>query len=304
MKSLKLIAAMAICSMFIIGVQKSDAVETTVPVAHEPIVIEELRSYNYSSTEYDYYNSGYFTFYIQTDRPFSYIFWFVDDVLEGMSQGDGTQTDTYFSFSNLPGEIKGKKYKIEARAWPLEPGNFLIDTETYDFTVVTPVIREGYGPNTGAWGYVEISSFYYNGSHIIMSSSAYAYNPENNPEAKDPTDNPLRVSPWFRTQEFPAPDGAAGNEHRDTKDPEIIGVGETSDSYSPGPFTDPDPGSGGGAPFDRFVGNLGDEEVYYNAHTHLMVSTTKGLTKQDHWEVDTQEQTGTAAVTFTGTDGP
>ncbi len=99
-----LIAVILTALLFVSFINSNYAVETTFPVGHKPIVIEELRSYNNISTEYNY-SSPYFTFYIKTDRPFSYIFWFVDNAYEGMSVGDGNKTDTYFGFPNLPGNI-------------------------------------------------------------------------------------------------------------------------------------------------------------------------------------------------------
>ena len=137
-----------------------------------------------------------------------------------------------------------------------------------------------------------------------MDAYIYAYNPTNNPKAKDPENYPLSVSPWFWTQKYPAPDGAPEDERRDTKKPiEFIELGEVSQTYYAGPLTDPDPVTCERKPFTRFVGTLGnDEEVYYKAHTHLQVSDGRNPT--DDWEVDTQQQTDTAAVTFTGKDGP
>ena len=157
-------------------------------------------------------------------------------------------------------------------------------------------------PHTGAKGYVGISRFYYDGSHIIMDSYARAYNPSNNPKAGDLKKFPLTVLPWFRTHEYPAPDGNAADEHRDTKDSETIDLGEYSQYYYPGPLTDPDPVTDERKPFHRDVGDLTGRKVYFNAHAHLQVYGTR--TGTDDWEVDTQQQTGTAAVTFTWEDGP
>ena len=136
-----------------------------------------------------------------------------------------------------------------------------------------------------------------------MDSYAYAYNPKNNPKAKDPENNPLSVLPWFWTQKYPAPDGNAEDERRDTKPIEIIQVGKTSQYYYPGPNTDPDPVTGERKPFTRDVGTIEKgKPVYYKAHAHLQVFDNRG--PADNWEVDTQHQTGTAAVTFTSDDGP
>ena len=291
MKTLKLTSiALAICSLFLFGIpQKSDAFEIT---------------YFYVYPDTDYGGGANATTYVNTDEDIVCVRWSVDDVYSHTTHyGAGTRfASEIFRFT---GHIKGNKHKITAEVWFWDGNNCVSDTDSYTFRVYKPIYLRQQGENTGARGYVEISSFYYDGSHIIMSSYAYARNPRNNPKAKDPDDNPLQVLAWFRTQEYPAPDGAAGKEHRDTKDPEIIKVGKVSKTYTPGPNTDPEEWAGGGAPFDREVGDLGDRKVYYNAHTHLVVSTTKGRPLQaDHWEVDTREQTDTAAVTFTGADGP
>ena len=49
-----------------------EPVALEVPIGPDPIEIEELRSYNGTTTEYDY-GSPYFTFYIRTDKPYSFI---------------------------------------------------------------------------------------------------------------------------------------------------------------------------------------------------------------------------------------
>ncbi len=160
--------------------------------------------------------------------------------------------------------------------------------------MVKPIWLYEVGPNTGARVSLEISRFYYDGSSIIMDSTIYARNPTDNP-------GEIIVSPWFWTQKYDAPDGRGEDEHRDTKPSEVIAVGETSQYFTPGPNTDPEEELGGGQPFHRNIGTLEkDKEVYYKAHAHLQVDGG-GV---DSWEVDTQSQTVTAAVTFTWEDGP
>ena len=125
--------------------------------------------------------------------------------------------------------------------------------------------------------------------------------PTNNPKAKKPDDNPLTVGPWFWTQEYTAPDGNGGEERRSTKDLKIINVGKGSWS-EPGTLTDPDPRTGERKPFNRWVGSLKGRKIYIKGHAHLQVWGTR--TGADNWEIDTQSQTGTAAVEFTKDDGP
>lgn len=50
-------------------------------------------------------------------------------------------------------------------------------TASYIVRMFEPIYLYETGTLSGAIGSVEISRFYYNGSHIIMDSSAYASNP-------------------------------------------------------------------------------------------------------------------------------
>ena len=262
------------------------------------------------------YNYGYaYSYaYVETDRPYHTVYWYIGDPDDpdgnfqyvGETLGDGAQTRAYFypDVSYCPGHIKGDKYRIGAIAtyYDKEKEMWWDDWESRDFTVYKPIRLYEVGPNTGARVSLEISKFYYNGTHIIMDSTIYARNPRNNPKAKNPDKNSMRVLPWFWTQEYTAPNGkfVVGSEHRDTKPSEVIAVGETSQYFTPGPDTDDEEGLGGGQPFHREIGNLEGKTVYYKAHAHLQVDGG-GV---DSWEVDTQQQTGTAAVTFTEEDGP
>ena len=136
-----------------------------------------------------------------------------------------------------------------------------------------------------------------------MDSYIYARNPRNNPKAKDRDEYRLRVSPWFWTQKYTAPNGdfVVGSELRDTKPSELIDLGETSQNFNPGPYIDKENEDDEDVPFDREIGTLEKgEKHYYKAHAHLQVDGG-GV---DNWEIDTQSQTGTAAVTFTSDDGP
>lgn len=111
------------------------------------------------------------------------------------SEGDGTKTEDYFSFPNLPGSLKGEKYKIMAVAWPHGEGNFLrIDSETYNFTVYKPryttkVHGDGGQQLRDVSGYVELSRHYFDGLNIIMEGYVSAYNGSN---------DEVNGSAWFR----------------------------------------------------------------------------------------------------------
>ncbi len=276
--------------------------------------IEIIDMYMPSETE-DY---GYIRgcAYIETDIPYDTVYWYIGDPDDpdnlkyvGETLGDGGATRAWFapSVSDCPGHVKGRKYRIAAKAWYYnrDTKTSTSDYDSRDFTVYKPIYLYEPGPNTGAYGSVEISRFYYDGSDIIMDASIYAYNPKNNPKAKKPDNNPLSVLLWFRTDKYDAPNGQVDDKehHRDTKPIEIIQVGKHSQTYNPGPYTDPEPWRGGGKLFDRDVGIIEeDNPLYYNAHAHLQVFGNSG--PADNWEVDTEHQTGTTAVTFTWKDGP
>ncbi len=286
----------------------------------EAIEIVEFRSYSDTHEEYDL---GYpdFTFYVQTDEPYDRLNWAVYDVETeetrwvGSTEGDGVSTYQYFSISDLSGEPKGKKYVIGVEAQKIKRiggrdwMSFTIDTYNFRVFKVTTAWNNGTGRNTGASGYATIYRHYHNGENIVMDSSAYAYNPRNNPKARDLDEYPLRVAPWFRTNEYAGHNGDhIPPEHRDTKPLQTIDLGETSEYASPGPGRQEINDDGElehVGDFNRDIGSLeeGDEPRYFNAHAHLQVygARTGGT---DDWEVDTQQQTGTTAVTFTYKDGP
>lgn len=258
----------------------------------------------FPSDTYDYSQDDItcHTAYLKTDVPFYSVLWYVDGNYAGYSYGGHEWNQAWFTPNPITGSIKGVKHTIEATAiWIEDDGTTHRDTESYTVRMFESIWLSETGESTGAYGYAEISRLYYNGTHIIMDSYTYAYNPTNNPKAKKPDDNPLIVAPWFWTQEYTAPDGDGGEERRSTKDLEIIKVGEGSWS-EPGTLTDPDPRTGERKPFNREVGDLKGKKIYIKGHAHLQVGD--GRTGVDNWEVDTQSQTRTAAVTFTEFDGP
>ncbi len=68
-------------------------------------------------------------------------------------------------------------------------------------------------------------------------------------------------------------------EQRDTKPTETVEVGNSSNYYSPD-----------GAIVNRWIGDIGENEYYFDAHTHLHVYTATGTHKEDHWQADTGVQ--------------
>ena len=149
-----------------------------------------------SDTEDTSWDGGtYHTAYLKTSEPYLWIEWWVNDKLIDIDWGDGVKKEDYFYPNDTtPGEIKGKKHKIEAFVaftdvedveWNRLPWNWdymwevlrFMDSDSYKVRMFQPVWLSGTGERTGAWGYAKISRLYYNGTHIIMDSFTYAYNP-------------------------------------------------------------------------------------------------------------------------------
>ena len=176
-----------------------------------------------SDTEDTSYNGyTYHMAYVKTDVPIYHVNWYIDDVIAYSETLDSTtKKASYFpcydptSSAKIPGSIKGKKYDIgvEVWEWDADDEEFRSTTASYTVRMFEPIYLYKQGEKTGAWGSVEISRFYYNGSDIVMSASAYASNPSDNPKAGDLDKFPLTVLPWFWTQKYPAPDGNASDEH-------------------------------------------------------------------------------------------
>ena len=218
--------------------------------------------------------------------------WYINNVYKATSYGssDNPKTEAYFSpYDKIPGAIKGQKYIIKAVARPMagDPTGAVTATDSYVVRVHEPIVESGIKtPSwekpriTGAYGYVEISRHYFNGTTFVMDAYAYAYNG---------TDETLRAQAWFRQTEYTASDGAVIDEKRDTKDLEDVEAGTMYGSYTPDSSI---------VNFDinRLIGE--DEERYFDAHTHLQVTTVEGIFVQDDWEVDT------TILTFTAEDNP
>ena len=186
---------------------------------------------------------------------------------------------------SFSGESKGSKYGVKAVVSFEESSD---EDVTDTFRVFRPASDPQNGKRTdppsktGADGYAYVYRHYCDGSAIVMEGSAYAYNPLDN-------DNPLKVEAWFRVTEYPG-GGVAGEVKRDPYPIEEIAVGETSTTGSPNNMIVGIPLGEGGI--------QKGEELYYDAHTHLRVFTTKGQHREDNWEADTGVQK------FTWLDNP
>ena len=277
---------------------------------------DAIKIVDFPSNTEDISHNGftYHMAYVETDVPIYHVEWYIDDVFAYSETLDSTtKRASYFpcydptSSAKIPGIIKGKKYDIGVKVWEWDADDeeFRSTTASYTVRMFEPIYLYKQGERTGARGYVGISRFYYDGSDIIMDSYACAYNPSNNPKAGDRKKFPLRVESWFRTDEYDSPNGnVQGTQHRDTKPLQTIDLGESSETTYPGPYRQEQIGGPDICCFDRNIGTLTKDSLprYFNAHAHLQVYGAR--TGTDDWEVDTQQQTDTTAVTFTYKDGP
>ena len=218
---------------------------------------------------------AYATAYLSADEAIDYIDWYVNETYERASMHSHGTTSVSVSLNDLSGHIKGAKHTIKAIAWFWDEANEtrLTDTDSYSVRVYKPIQTSRTGRNTGAYGTAEVSAHYFNGNSFVMSASTYAHNG---------TGQKLRVHAWFRQRRYI--NGGQVWEGRDTK-----------------PVVDIDPNNSSSASADSSVvdysigGLIGaDERYYFDAHTHLQVTTVKAPHKEDHWEADTGVQEFTA----------
>lgn len=102
-----------------------------------------------------------------------------------------------------------------------------------------------------------------------MSASTYAHNG---------TNKELRVLAWFRQRRYI--NGGQVWEGRDTKSSVDIAPNHSSSASADSSIVDYSIG-----------GPIGqDEKYYFDAHTHLQVTTVQAPHKEDHWEADTGVQ--------------
>ena len=140
----------------------------------EAFEIESMRSRNGITT---YSNDGYIMHIadVETDEPYFLVDWYVNEVRQTTSFGDGNTTDATFCLPDpVSGSIRGATYTIKAFAEPWEgDGN---DSRSYTVTVYDPKIDSGTGTNTGVWGYSRLSRQYLSGTSINVDCYIYANN--------------------------------------------------------------------------------------------------------------------------------
>ncbi len=280
------IAVAITCSLLFGMVNSSDAAEIT--------------SMSLYASDY-----GYTTVLLTADEDIDFVEWSInrdphdpDSEYEKLftSSHSDRSIEVYLGF--FPGHIKGKKYRIKAVAWfRNEDNTFTTNTDTVPNTVYQPITtsgilkteedggKDGKFRVTGAYGYAAIYRQYFDGLVFGMSGSAYASNG---------TQHTLSAVAWFRHREYTGEDGAVLDEKLDNKSSKEIKPGQSYNVLSNPMILE----YWHGRPMRR------NEERFFNAHTHLQVSSTRGARIVDDWEADTQQQTGTAAVKFTHEDNP
>ena len=136
--------------------------------------IESMASRNGVTT---YWNDGYILHIadVETDEPYFLVDWYVNEVWQTISFGDGNTTDATFCLPDpVSGSIRGATYTIKAFAEPWEGDGS--DSRSYTVTVYDPKIDSRTGTNTGVWGYSRLSRQYLSGSTIDVDCYIYANN--------------------------------------------------------------------------------------------------------------------------------
>ncbi len=144
-----------------------------------------------------YNNNGWFCHYayVDTDKPFEVVDWYIGDPEDGdnfpyvgATQGDGVKTRAYFypDVSDCPGHIKGKEYQIAAKVWYTDDdGNGSSDYDTRDFTVFRTIstyeVEDPPKKVSTVSGYAELTRQYYTGDAIKIDCYVFAYNNADNP---------------------------------------------------------------------------------------------------------------------------
>ena len=127
-----LIIATAIFSLFFLFLTPSEAIEITQMYP------------SYGGYE-DHTGSLYHTACVETDEPFYGVWWYINDVYVGYSDGGGDSTSAYFSpnTSDYPSSSAGITYTIKAEVgWLEDNGNTHFDSDSYSLCQSTnPVWR-------------------------------------------------------------------------------------------------------------------------------------------------------------------
>lgn len=85
----------------------------------------------------DHTGSLYHTAYVETDTPYLYVYWYIDDVYQSISGGPSTSASFSPNSSDFPGNHDGITYTIKAVAYQYDAENDVIlsDSDSYSVTV-------------------------------------------------------------------------------------------------------------------------------------------------------------------------
>ena len=92
----------------------------------------------------DYTGYLYHTATVETDEPFYGVWWYIDDVYVGYSDGSNTATSASFSpnTADYPGSSDGTTYTIKAEVgWLEDNGDTHFDSDSYSVTVYAPCLE-------------------------------------------------------------------------------------------------------------------------------------------------------------------
>ena len=253
------IAVAMICFLFVIGVQKSDAIK----IVDFPSDTEDT-SYN----GYTYHMA-----YVETDVPIYHVSWSIDGKWAYSETLDSTtKYASYFpcydptASDKIPGVIKGKKYEIGVTVWEWDADaeEFRDTSASYKVRMFEPKVISGikypratpeHKLGEGIYGSVTLWRHYHDGWNIVVSASVYARNR---------TKIDVYASEFYRHTEFKDLDGDGLDETvwslEDPRPGKPLPPGET---YS---------NSGSSMISFHVGGDIGkDQVIKLNAHIHLAV---------------------------------
>ncbi|MXV77217.1 hypothetical protein F4X73_12815 [Candidatus Poribacteria bacterium] len=111
---------------------------------------------------------------VNTDEPFYCVWWYIDDVLAGWSDGSNIKTQASITFDGFFGSVAGTEYVIKAEVgWLDDNGDAEIVSESYTITVYEPFHILVMRPE--AWCYNPVGTDMYEDYDVFESLTHEAY---------------------------------------------------------------------------------------------------------------------------------
>ena len=111
---------------------------------------------------------------VKTDDPFYCVWWYIDDVIAGWSDGSNIKTQATITFNGFSGSVAGTEYVITAEVgWLDENGDTEIVSESYTITVYEPFRILVMRPET--WCYNPVVTDLYEAYQMFEYLSHEAY---------------------------------------------------------------------------------------------------------------------------------